>query len=138
MGVLPKKSVYLPKNNMAKKVTVVDKTWRKKPFGSDEMMKDTNNPYPVDTEKHTLISRVGKLKKKVVGVNRESDPSWSEPDWEQSAKITKYDKSGKVKKTVTLVKDESNKINKTVSRNGKEAVSVKPGLLANRRIKKYI
>ena len=122
---------------MAKKVTVVDKTWRKKP-GSDEMMKDSNNPYPVDTEKHTAISRGGKLKKHVIGVNRESDPSWYEPDWEQSVKLRKYDKSGNVKKTVTLVKDESNKIKKTVSRNGKEAVSVKPGLLANRRIKKYI
>lgn len=123
---------------MAKKVTVIDKTWRKKPFGEEGMMKDTNNPYPVYTEKHTSISRGGKLKKHVKGVNIESDPSWSEPDWEQSVKITKYDKSGKVKKTVSLVKDESNKIKKTVSRNGKEAVSVKPGLLANRRIKKYI
>ena len=123
---------------MPKEVKVVDKTWRKRPFGEEGMMKDSNNPYPVDTEKTTTVTRGGKLKKKVVGVNRESDPSWYEPDWEQSAKITKFNRSGKEKKTVSLVKDESGKIKKTVSRNGKEAVSVKPGLLANRRIKKYI
>lgn len=123
---------------MPKEVKVIDRTWRKRPFGQEGMMKDTNNPYPVDTEKHTTITRGGKVRKKIVGVNRETSPTFYEPDWEQSAKITKFDRSGKVKKTVTLVKDESNKIKKTVSRNGKEAVSVKPGILANRRIKKNI
>jgi hypothetical protein len=123
---------------MPKEVKVVDKTWRKRPFGQEGIMKDPNNPYPVDTEKHTTVTRGGKVKKKVVGVNRETSPTFYEPDSEQSVKITKFNRSGKEKKTVSLVKDESGKIKKTVSRNGKEAVSVKPGLLANRRIKKYI
>ena len=122
---------------MPKEVKVVDKTWRKRP-GSDEMMKDSNNRNKIHTEKTTSIKRGGKLKKEVVGVVRKGATYRGEPDTEETANISKFDRSGNLKKTVSISKDATGTITKTVSRPGKENVTVKPGLLANKRIKKYI
>jgi hypothetical protein len=123
---------------MPKEVKVVDKTWRKRPFGEEGMMKDSNNRNKIHTEKTTTIKRGGKLKKEVVGVVRKGATYRGEPDTEETATISKFDKSGNLKKTVSISKDATGTIKKTVTRPGKEAVVVKPGLLANKRIKKYI
>lgn len=123
---------------MPKEVKVEDKTWRKRPFGEEGMMKDTNNPYPVYTEKTTVVKRDGKVRKKIVGVNKQGGVDRGKPDNEKSVAITKYDKSGKIKKKVSLVKDETGIIQKTVSRPGQKDVTRKPGLFANARINKNI
>jgi hypothetical protein len=137
-GYYPKIPYIYQKKDMPKEVKVVDKTWRNRPFGQEGIMKDPNNKNKIHTEKTTSIKRGGKLKKEAVGVVRKGAIYMGEPDTEETATISKYDKSGNLKKTVSISKDATGTIKKTVSRNGKEAVSVKPGLLANRRIKKYI
>ncbi len=122
---------------MPKEVKVVDKTFRKRP-GSEEIIKDPNNFFPVHTEKTAVVKRDGKVKKKIVGLNKQGGVFMGKPDNEKSVAITKYDKSGKIKKKVSLVKDETGIIQKTVSRPGQKDVTRKPGLFANARINKNI
>ena len=122
---------------MPKEVKIVDRTMRKRP-GTNEMMKDPNNYNPIHTEKTTVVKKGNAIKKKVVGINRQGGIYEGKPDNEKSVDISKYDKSGKLKKKVSLVKDDSGIIKKTVSRPGKKDVTSKGGLLASSRIKKYI
>jgi hypothetical protein len=142
-GYYPKITYIYQKINMPKEVKIVDRTIRKDPK-TGKMVKHENVYDKIFTEKYTTVSKGGKLRKEVVGINRKGGTQFNvskkvqEPDTEEGVTISKYNRSGDLKKKVSLVKDESGVIKKTVSRPGKKDINVRAGLLANRIIKKYI
>ncbi len=116
---------------MPTETKIIDKTMRKDP-STGKMVKNENYKYDTWTEKIKTTTKDGVVRKKVVAENWSAIRS-GKPKNIKSVKIDKFDKSGKLKKSVAISKD-----NKVVSRPGEEDVTKKLNFIDKRRLNKNI
>jgi hypothetical protein len=116
---------------MPTEIKIIDKNMRKDP-STGKMVKSDNYKYDTHTEKIKTTTRGGVVRKKVVGEYWEGVRRGKLVDT-KNVKIDKFDKSGKLKKSVAISKDA-----KVVSRPGKEDVTKKLNFLDKRRLNKNI
>lgn len=116
---------------MPREIKVVDKTMRKDPT-TGKMVKNENYRGVNWTEKKTYVKRGDVVRKKITGESFEAIRG-GKPISEKNVKIEKFDRSGKLKKTIDISDGK-----KVVSRPGKKSVE-KPLVYIDRyRLKKNI
>jgi DNA-directed RNA polymerase subunit E'/Rpb7 len=116
---------------MPREIKVVDKTMRKDPT-TGKMVKDENYRGVNWTEKKTYVKRGDVVRKKITGESFEAIRG-GKPVSEKNVKIEKFDRSGKLRKTIDISDGK-----KVVSRPGKKSVEKSINVIDRYRLNKNI
>lgn len=116
---------------MPREIKVVDKTMRKDPT-TGKMVKDENYRGVNWTEKKTYVKRGDVVRKKITGESFEAIRG-GKPVSEKNVKIEKFDRSGKLRKTIDISDGK-----KVVSRPGKKSVEKSINVIDRIKLKKNI
>jgi hypothetical protein len=119
------------KIDMPREIKVVDKTMRKDPT-TGKMVKNENYRGVNWTEKKTYVKRGDVVRKKITGESFEAIRG-GKPVSEKNVKIEKFDRSGKLRKTIDISDGK-----KVVSRPGKKVVEKSINVIDRIKLKKNI
>jgi DNA-directed RNA polymerase subunit E'/Rpb7 len=119
------------KIDMPREIKVVDKTMRKDPT-TGKMVKNENYMGVNWTEKKTYVKRGDVVRKKITGESFEAIRG-GKPVSEKNVKIEKFDRSGKLRKTIDISDGK-----KVVSRPGKKVVEKSINVIDRIKLKKNI
>jgi hypothetical protein len=119
------------KIDMPREIKVVDKTMRKDPT-TGKMVKNENYRGVNWTEKKTYVKRGDVVRKKITGESFEAIRG-GKPVSEKNVKIEKFDRSGKLRKTIDISDGK-----KVVSRPGKKSVEKSINVIDRIKLKKNI